>query len=213
MAEEYGDIKVLGTLEVVGVTTLSTVHITTSANITLLTVSTISITNPVTLPNNSVATTQAADDNSTKLATTAYVDTGLGTKAGIKTHGQTEITAIKSTTNTSYEDVNGLSVTITTTGGDVLVIMSSNAVWANGAAIEYFKAVLDNTTSSGESFCRDVGALENSTVGHFSWLFTSVSSGSHTFKIQWKTTTATAKLNTRDGTNPIGSTRIIAIEL
>jgi hypothetical protein len=67
MAEEYGDIKVMGVLEVVGVTTMSTVHITTSANIALLTVSTISITNPVILPNGSNAVKNDASVNPTNL--------------------------------------------------------------------------------------------------------------------------------------------------
>lgn len=39
------------------------------------------------LPNGTTATTQAASDNSTKLATTAYVDTGLGGKQATVTEG------------------------------------------------------------------------------------------------------------------------------
>jgi len=68
-----------GTLNISKITT-STIYVSTTATIANLTVSTISITNPVTLPNNSVATTQSQANNSTKIATTAYVDTGLSGK-------------------------------------------------------------------------------------------------------------------------------------
>ena len=127
-------------------------------------------------------------------------------------NGQTQITAVVSTINTSYEDISGLTVTITTIGGNVLVAMSSNAVYSLTGGTTYFKAVLDGATSSGESFVQDI-TNAFSHFAHFSWLFTSVAAGSHTFKIQWKTSGATPKLNTKDGTNALGSTRIIAIEL
>ena len=52
-----------------------------------------------TLPNGTSATTQAQADNTTKLATTAYVDTGLGTKAATS-HNQAE-TTITFTDNTT----------------------------------------------------------------------------------------------------------------
>ena len=43
----------------------------------------LTLTAPLTLPNGSLATTQSAADNSTKVATTAYVDTGLALKANL----------------------------------------------------------------------------------------------------------------------------------
>ena len=81
-AEEFGDVEVLGTLDVTGATTLSSMTTFPS-----LTASGILGTNAskqasiiTALPNGTTATTQSQADNSTKVATTAYVDTGLSTK-------------------------------------------------------------------------------------------------------------------------------------
>lgn len=142
-------------------------------------------------------------------STKKYVDDSI---AAVETSsGQTEITTVKSTTNTSYEDISGLTVTITTLGGNVLVMMSSNSIYSLNGGTTYFKAVLDSTSSS-ESFAQDIAAAQ-SAGGHYTWLFTSVAAGSHTIKIQWKTSGATPKLNTVNGSTALGSTRIIAIEL
>jgi hypothetical protein len=136
--------------------------------------------------------------------------TGIATSAG---NGYTEVTSLLTTTSSAYADISGLSKTLTTYGGNVLVIMSSNVVWLNGAHIVYFKSVLDGSTDSSESFAYDSGANEFAGMGHFTWLFTGVSASSHTFKIQWRTTGATAHLNTRNGSAAIGSTRIIVVEV
>lgn len=128
-------------------------------------------------------------------------------------NGQTQITGVVSTTSNSYADISGLTVTITTTGGNVLVIMSSNVIYTNGGGTKYFQCLMDSAVSSGEGFGIDMG---NYTVGvsGFQWLFTSVAAGSHDFKIQWHSATSEKlALNTIDGTNAIGSTRIIAMEL
>jgi hypothetical protein len=130
---------------------------------------------------------------------------------GIRGNGQTEITALKSTTSTSYADINGLAVTITTYGGNVLVTMCAGGVYNNAVGPSYFKCVMDAIIESSERVIWDAGS-EHSGTGHFSWLFTNVLPGSHAFKIQWKATNGTLALNTRDGSNAIGSAAIIALE-
>jgi hypothetical protein len=66
------------------------------------------------LPNGTTATTQGAGDGSTKLATTAYVDTGLGTKQATLTNSAGLAGALSDETGTGYA-VFSDSPTITTT--------------------------------------------------------------------------------------------------
>lgn len=72
------------------------------------------------LPDGSIAATQSASDNSTKVATTAYVDTGLGTKVGGTgtTNAVPKFTATSTIGNSAISE-NGTEVNIISGGANL----------------------------------------------------------------------------------------------
>ena len=88
------------------------------------------------LPNGTTATTQTAADNSTKLATTAYVDSGLGGK--LSSVGPTNMNAVdfgSFTCNGTNCTVDNNSVALTTkTTGNYIKTITTSAPLTGGAA-------------------------------------------------------------------------------
>lgn len=98
------------------------------------------------LTGNPTAPTQAASDNSTKLATTAYVDTAIST--------------------ITFETTAAATHSLTTTAGQVV------AVWAKGAALSSDTSLL---TLSYNGVAKDTVAVSPSTCGNkspFSLMYT-----------------------------------------
>ncbi|HVO70081.1 MAG TPA: hypothetical protein VMT24_08550 [Aggregatilineaceae bacterium] len=140
----------------------------------------------------------------------------LLTAANLNTHLRDNLNALKApptdhyecdeaseytTTSTSFVDVDGtnLALTITTSGGDVLVHFHASVVHTNNGKI-FFDMTLD-----GSRISRDDGFLggyvSNAGAGNtasswmsFTRLVTGVAAGEHTFVLQWRTTASTAKL-------------------
>jgi hypothetical protein len=102
------------------------------------------------------------------------------------------------TTSTSFVDLDAtnLALTITTTGGDVLIGFYGYVYNATGST--FFDVLLDGVRVAG-----DDGLLRTSTAAFpFScaYLKVSLAAGSHTFKLQWKVNTGTTTLYAGAGT-------------
>lgn len=98
--------------------------------------------------------------------------------------------------STSFVDVDGtdLSLTITTTGGDVFVGFHGNVSGAN--IIVYFDVTMDGVrigTDDGIIARFVTTSVANGNVS-FTRLVTGVSAGTHTFNLQWKVSSGTATL-------------------
>lgn len=97
------------------------------------------------------------------------------------------------TTSTSFTDATGLSVTMTTNGGNVLCLFTGcvNISGAGGTVINIDLA-LDGTRQGGTDgllVLQYSGVLTyNATLAY---IITGVSAGAHTIKVQWKQNSAT----------------------
>lgn len=92
------------------------------------------------------------------------------------------------TTSTTFADVDAteFGATITTTGGDVLLIACFSAEHANSVGT-FFRFTVDGTAVNGDdgiAFYDTQGAQAN-IVTLVCWA-TGLAAGSHTFKLQWK---------------------------
>ncbi|MCY4537971.1 MAG: hypothetical protein OXE52_07040 [Chloroflexi bacterium] len=95
-----------------------------------------------------------------------------------------------STTSRTFADVdsNNLNLTITTTGGDVLVQFSGTVNHDSGAK-GYYDVEIDGTRQGGDDGIRQDNP--DIVVVAFAHLFQNMSAGTHTFKLQWRTNTGT----------------------
>lgn len=95
------------------------------------------------------------------------------------------------TTSTTFVDIDAtdLALTITTTGGDVLVGFSGS-IEENTGALEfvYLDVAVDGTRRGGDDGILMIGNTVSTEpqVMSFVYLVTGLSAGSHTFKLQWK---------------------------
>lgn len=102
------------------------------------------------------------------------------------------------TSSTSFGSVDAtdLSLTITTTGGDIWVWFFGN-VNHSGGNLVYFDITLDAVRQGGDDGligCDVATTTVPSTPIAFTFLIQSVAAGSHTIALQWKTSGATATL-------------------
>lgn len=108
------------------------------------------------------------------------------------------------TTSTSFVNVDGtnLSLTITTTGGNVLIGFSGAVSNTAAGSVTYLDVEIDGVRFAGDDGV--VGVAQNianySVNAGFVVLKTGLSAGSHTFKLQWKTFNNTSKLYAGAGT-------------
>lgn len=110
------------------------------------------------------------------------------------------------TTSTTFVDVDAtnLNLTITTTGGDVMVGFYGTVKHsaASNNAIK-FDVDLDGSLIAGDDglIGTNFPAASQSRAVSFVVLVTGLSAGSHTFKLQWHTASATATLYAGAGTS------------
>lgn len=107
------------------------------------------------------------------------------------------------TTSTSFVNVDGtnLSLTITTTGGDVMV--GFNASFYNNASTAIHLDVdVDGAREAGDDGIVHINepAAPFWIPGSFVRLITGLSAGSHTFKLQWKVSGGTGYMQSGEGT-------------
>jgi hypothetical protein len=112
-----------------------------------------------------------------------------------------------STTSTSFGNVDGtkLSLTITTSGGDVLIGFYGTFKPGNNANIGYLDVEMDGLRIGGDDGLIAVeraatGATPNRLPISFVRLVTGLAAGSHTFKLQWKVNGGTGELYAGAGT-------------
>lgn len=81
-----------------------------------------------------------------------------------------------------WADVADMSITITTTGGNVLLMFSCAITAAASGDDAQLRFDIDGSPAGG-SAKYNIGTIPSSMA--FQWLATSLSAGSHTFKVQW----------------------------
>ena len=139
-------------------------------------------------------TIQTADIADSQVTTAKIADlnvtTGKLAANSVTQSGYVEgSTSGPTTTSSSYADLAEMSVTLTTTGGDLLVDFDAGAYASTGGLTATFAISLDGAS---EVHIRDYN-LGSSAVTPLSLhhRFTSVSAASHTVKIRWKTSGGT----------------------
>ncbi len=132
----------------------------------------------------------------------------LLTAVALNTHLRDNLNALKdpptalalvgstyASTSTSFVNIDstGLAVTITTSGGDVLIGFSG--AWVMGAAgnIGYLTVAMDGVNIGGASGIALVSSSSAVPLG-VAFLKTSVPPGAHTFRLQWRVTGSTVTL-------------------
>jgi len=110
-----------------------------------------------------------------------------------------EVTSGYTTTSTSFVNVDGtnLSLSITTTGGDLLVHFHGAGDNLTTATFTYFDFTVNGTRQGSADgityFGRD--ATNDQYPVSFSRLVTGLAAGTYTINLQWRTTGGTARLN------------------
>lgn len=107
------------------------------------------------------------------------------------------------TTSNSFVAIDGtdLSLSLTTTGGDIIVHFHGNVAASVGANV-YFQLVLDGAGVVGDDghIGLNTGAGAPGRNVSFTRLLTGVGAGAHTIVINWKTSAGTATLYGGAGT-------------
>lgn len=106
------------------------------------------------------------------------------------------------TTSTSFvnADATNLSLTITTTGGDVFVGFHANFTTGGNT---YLDVTVDGVRTAGDDGIVAIQGAGSTAPGRpmsFVRLITGLSAGSHTFNLQWKTSTGTSTMHAGAGT-------------
>ena len=106
-------------------------------------------------------------------------------------------TSAPTTTSGSNADVPEMTITRTTVGGPILILFASSFTHSSAGASVSFNLKLD---AAGNVFAinQQAAVANNYQQIALVGLFTGVSAGSHTIKVQWNTSGATATLNTTD---------------
>jgi hypothetical protein len=127
----------------------------------------------------------------------------LVTAAIMNTHVRDNLLALKSppsgvallnsnisTTSTSFVDLTGATVTFTTAGGKVLVLFQGTQFVASGSVDETgaYRLLTDGVDSGQLALVRTVSTGSVADYKSVAMMYVSgtLSAGSHTFKVQWK---------------------------
>lgn len=132
------------------------------------------------LPDTSKLATSGAPAADEQLANKKYVDDQIDNSIG----QSSQATGTDNISNSSgdWADMADMSITITTKGGNVLLLFSAPIKKGEiGDAIVSLRFDCDDTSYG---ICRDDIAEENITT--ISYLLTGLSAAEHTFKVQWK---------------------------
>ena len=137
----------------------------------------------VQLPDKVRVATSAAPTEDTELANMKFVNDQIAAKTQ---SAQAVGTSNISETTGSFADMANMTITITTTGGDVLLMFGAMCLLdASGTAHADFRFDIDGTPQGGVGQ-GDTGSGSGQHAINMQWLETSLSAGSHTFKVQWK---------------------------
>lgn len=148
-----------------------------------------------------------------------WADEELVTANLMNTHIRDNLNALKSppsdnyeaneasdytTTSTSFVDLDAtkFSLTITTTGGDVLVGFNGNFK-CTASTVAFLDIDVDGSRVGGDDGIKvfDVNASIAGAFPSFARLITGLSAGTHTFKLQWRTGSGTLTMYAGAGTS------------
>lgn len=106
------------------------------------------------------------------------------------------------TTSATFVDVDAtdLALTITTTGGDVLVHFHGTTIHSSTNA-RFFDVDMDGARLGGDDGFLNIGGSDDAIPASFTRLVTGLSAGSHTFKLQWRTSAGTLTMYAGAGTS------------
>lgn len=90
-----------------------------------------------------------------------------------------------STTSTSFVNITGAEVTITTTGGRVMIGFHTPHA-ASGGTTTYFTLTIDGTEISGHANGVALVAAAGTSQMCFVYLTAALSAGAHTIRVQWR---------------------------
>jgi len=99
---------------------------------------------------------------------------------------------VSNTTSTSWADITGATVDITTSGDSKLRIDANIVFSQTASSISYFTVLVDGTNQGnatyGTAHHQNASVIENSS---FTFLTAALSDGSHTVKLQYKVNSST----------------------
>jgi hypothetical protein len=149
----------------------------------------VTVNAPGTTPVNKKITIDNLDDylkSTEKTLTNKEIDHPTGSVLG---QSATAIgTDSINTSSATFVDMTNMSITITTTGGNCLVLFSA-PIDNNGKNLAQIRIVIDSTVLQTQEI---YFPLENKDYAcSITGLATSVAAGSHTFKVQWLTSAGT----------------------
>jgi hypothetical protein len=107
------------------------------------------------------------------------------------------------TTSTSFVDVTGATVTLTTGAFPVAYGVVQNHFNSGASAQQYFNIMIDSTLQHGTSglFLRTHSSANNPSNGSFTGLSAALSAGSHTIKEQWRLSDGTSTIEATSSKN------------
>ena len=125
-------------------------------------------------------------------------------KAPPTAHNELDESSNYTTTSVTFVDIDAtnLSLTIETTGGDVLVGFVGSVMHSTSGAVVLLDLDVDGSRLADDDGFLGVRPTNSSTSGNvsFVYLVTGLSAGSHTFKLQWRVTGGTATMHNGAGT-------------
>ena len=151
--------------------------------------------------NGHVLTADSAESTGIKWAAASGGGGGFVEFGGVKlTGGGGDIT----TTSTTFVDLTGASVTMTTAAVRCLVMFSANVVNSNAGQSAFFDVDIDGTryanTTNGMS--QTAGGTGNWHIA-FTFMTDVLSAASHTFKVQWRVSANTGGVDNQTTTSPV----------
>jgi len=178
----------VGIAHFAGSTQTATSSLIVAADITSATITGTQIASSIALAGSPTTTTQSANDASTKIATTAYVDSAAGKHLA----PCTQVLTSESTTSTSFTDLATVDTISFTLGATTNVMISYASVMKRDSTGSSFNAVnIDGSDDASAS--NFVMAQNNTSVGSaalpqqsFFQYIVSLASGAHTIKIRHK---------------------------
>lgn len=149
--------------------------------------------------------TSAASHDDGTLVTHVFTATGIRAGTGFIQSSVSEYTqgSELQTTSTSFVDMTGQSITITTEAVRCLVIFAASANNSNAGSLVCFDLNIDGTRHANTTNGLIEVANSNKTPVCFTVLTDVLSAGSHTFKIQWRVSANTGGIASQTSTCPI----------
>lgn len=143
---------------------------------------TLGVTGVATVAKGSLLASSDAPTTDPMIANKKYIDDALGQSS--QAVGTDDI----STTSTTFADMADMSITITTKGGNVLLMFCGTFQGAGSSEDLSVCFDIDGTPTAGLISATNIAADRTQSM---QWLKTSLSAASHTFKVQWKTGSGT----------------------